>query len=408
MTNNEKIEREYFPQLICAAIHREKAPPPPPELDASALFRLAERHRLAALLAEPLRSVAAFPAPILARFEQSSRRALFDEARRMTQCENLSRRFEEEKILWLPMKGSIVKAFYPEPQWRTMNDVDWLIFPPDSERAEKILLNEGFTLQSRQVHHDNYFKAPSFLLELHHTLLDPWSDVYSDRMKERFAPERLRDRLLRRAGTDFCAEMTPVDFYLYFFLHLIHHLHTGGFGVRFVLDHYLLTLRYKKNGALAEETLDALREEKLDGFFQTLDSLARFWFGHSGEPVSPEAVELGEFVLDSGLFGRFEQAVAGRLRSMPEGGFGPFKKLMYLAGRAFPPFKKTARYYPALRRFPPLLPLYWVRLNFERIFSRRNSFLGLARGVFFAKTDEADRFEAFLVRVGLPPRHSKG
>ena len=48
--------------------------------------------------------------------------------------------FEKEKIVFVPLKGSVIRKCYDDPWMRTSCDIDVLVHPEDIERAQKCLV----------------------------------------------------------------------------------------------------------------------------------------------------------------------------------------------------------------------------------------------------------------------------
>ena len=75
---------------------------------------------------------------------------------------------DSEHIWYLPLKGIILKDYYPSVGMRQMSDND-ILFDADAwERVEKHMLSEGYETESvGKGNHDVYQKAPVYNFEMH-------------------------------------------------------------------------------------------------------------------------------------------------------------------------------------------------------------------------------------------------
>ncbi|MBV8519960.1 MAG: nucleotidyltransferase family protein [Acidobacteria bacterium] len=121
---------------------RTPAPAGCGELDA--MLQSAEEHGIEPLLYRAL-DVAAWPAPVVARWRHAALRAAALEPFRLRDLQELLAAFDAAGIDALVLKGSaLAYSLYPEPQLRPRGDTDLLIRRDDRARVDALLRERGF------------------------------------------------------------------------------------------------------------------------------------------------------------------------------------------------------------------------------------------------------------------------
>ena len=92
---------------------------------------------------------------------------------------------EQAQIPFVPLKGAVVRKFYPEPWMRTSCDIDILVREEDLERAAQALVKElSYTTDHKKKYHDMWLFSPSGVhLELHFSILETMDNI--DRLLSR-------------------------------------------------------------------------------------------------------------------------------------------------------------------------------------------------------------------------------
>lgn len=280
--------------------------------------------------------------------------ALKRDAVQQVEREGLESEFESAKISYLPLKGMVMKAFYPQSHLRTMGDLDYLVSPTNFDAAKKIILNRGYKDEGNCEHHTEFVKPPIMVVELHRLLIT----------KDDMGRELLQDVLSRcRKSKEFLykLEMTDEDFYLHLMLHLLKHYLVGGTGLRSFIDIYLY-LKAKPN--LNREYLNAAfsRTE----YAQTVALIEKFSINlFDGNPLSDEEIEVLKRVLSSGTYGTCSNMSQAELETS---GNSAFKIILR---KLFPSVRAMKGWYPVLAKGAGilLLPVFYVWHVITRIFS---------------------------------------
>ena len=320
-------------------------------MDLAALYTTADRHMLTAAAAYALESAGVHdPAFTQAQAKAMRKLALMD-----TDMAAIFAEMDAAGIWHMPLKGAVLKDYYPQFGMREMSDHDVLF---DAERAEdvkRIMEGLGFhTEEYGAMHHDVYFKEPVSNFEMHRQLIGPglYKKLY----------EYYRDVESRLLGEGYEKHLSPEDFYLYLTAHEYKHYMDMGTGLRSLLD----TCVVLQNEDLDMAYVTGEAEKMGIAEFEALNrSLARRLF--SGEALTAEEDETLQNILNAGVYGSRVFAVQRRLS-----GFG-YGKLRYTLERFLEPLNKNSWNYRNLSyEFPlfykckillPLLPFYRVFLR---------------------------------------------
>lgn len=288
--------------------------------DLLGLYELAQRHQLAHLIAHALDK----HMPLCGPFQQRLLEAHYRTERYGHAYEALCQLFHREKIDFIPLKGLILRNFYPEPWMRTSCDMDLLLRPEDLERAGQLLEDTLHYRPKAMSGHDiSYISADGVCVELHHTLIE--------------------HNPVLASVWDHCPDgQMPGDyFYLYHIAHAAKHFTHGGCGIRSVLELWLMEGR----GITCDDAL--LTQCGLRAFTHALRRLADFWFAEG--PADETVLDMHRLILTGGAYGTdSNQQLLGSATS-------PKLSRLFLSER------ELQYTYPVLRRHRWLLPVCQLR-----------------------------------------------
>ncbi len=355
------------------------APAMTPE-EATAVTRLALHHSVGNLLYFAVREDADFPAPLRAVLERELYRTAHRRVMQERESERLFAALREAGIRFLPMKGAGIRTLYPDPDMRTSTDIDLYYDKSRREEADALMRSLGYEAEGADANHDGYVRG-SVMVEMHRNLLIDFArvDAYYADVFSRFPTDD---------GVQY--RMSDEDFYIYMTVHTMKHFITAGTGIRSILDVYIyLREKPQLDRAYLERELDTLG---LLSFHLMLEQLARVWFG--GEAMPADLQGVSDYVLGSGTYGSGENRAANDMKST--GG-----RIGYLFSRAFPPYRLMAEKYPAVHRFPPLLPFFWIGRLFRAAFGRDRAMGREMRAVRGVDAERSRRLEGVMDRAGL-------
>lgn len=316
----------------------------PKDLPPEALMELyptALGHDLGHLAGDAIQRLGLLPPCRLAdSFHTLVLRAHYRHERHAAALEELGRCLDSARIAYLPLKGCVLQALYPEPWMRTSSDLDLLLHRADLEPAAALLEGLGYERHHMDAH-EVEFRAPDGVsVELHFELIEAGRVAAAQpvlaRVWDRAQPETPGGCRYRMDAALFC---------VYHLAHMAKHLTTGGCGLRTFADLWLL----ERGGQLGTpEVSRQLERAGLTAFARAVCALNRAWF--QGEAPDAAALRLMQYVLDGGAQGAKRAAqAAAQLRS---GGRGA-----YLRARLFPSGETLQYQYPVLSKRPWLLPL---------------------------------------------------
>lgn len=279
--------------------------------------------------------------------------------------EELKAAFAQKKIDILPLKGLSMKALYPAPELREMGDLD--ILYPQSRREDVLALMAelGYALlhDGQKEHHDEYFRPPTSHVEMHHGLVN-LDSYYVDYYSEPWARAK-------KTQTDGVFAFSKEDEYVFLLLHAAKHYQNGGVGIRTVIDFYFFLKKY--SGQMDWAYIDA-EIQKADELAQkagakpnsakhvqeSLFALMKDWF----DGAEPTLTPAGLFIVSGGVYGSTEWA----WKNSAEKAGG---KTKYLLSRLFPSYEWFKKHYPTTKKWPILVPFFWVKRLFVGVFKRR-------------------------------------
>ncbi len=317
----------------------------------SALCDLSHRHDLAHVVAAALqRAGVSVPDEVQAKF----RKADFLSVYRLEQmkyafaqiCETL----EAAEIPYLPLKGSVIRPYYPDERMRTSCDIDILVREETLDAAVHSLEAIGYVFEHRAYHDVSLHSPEGIHLELHYSLLrniDRLDLVLSCAWDYAVPTEGFR------------YEMTSAFFAFHHMAHMSAHFLNGGCGVRALMDIWVMQHRMCIDFSEADELLD---KADLRPFATEMLRLAEVCLdGASGDEFTDTL--LG-YILTGGIYGTMTNNVT--MQTQRSGG-----TFRYVMGRLFPPYKFMKERYPILKKVPIFLPFGWIVRAFSVVFSRR-------------------------------------
>ena len=258
---------------------------------------------------------------------------------------------EGAKIQFVPLKGAVIRRYYPEPWMRTSCDIDILVRETDIETVVCILKGElGYTSDDKRHYHDISLHSETGVhLELHFSIKENNEviDRVLERVWENVVP--VDDKKCHHA-------LTKEYFLFYIVAHIAHHFLDGGCGIRPILDVWLMRRNMDADESLLEEMLS---EARLTEFFKEVKELSDAWL--SSGKHSDITKEMEDFILNAGVYGTLENRVG--IAKVGKKGF------QYALQRIFMPYSKLKLTYPILGKYPVLYPYYqlvrWKRILFK-------------------------------------------
>ncbi len=258
--------------------------------------------------------------------------------------------FDSAQIPYIPLKGAVIREYYPQAWMRTSCDMDILVHEENLEKAVDLLVNAlSYQTDGKKHYHDvSLFSKTGVHLELHFSICEN--------------TEKL-DGLLSQvwdyaAPVSGCRYELEENFFAFYLLaHMAYHFAGGGCGLRSFVDLYLLQEQKRYDEG---ELRKYLAQCGLEPFYDGVCALIDVWFRGAEHTRLTKA--MAQFLLTGGAYGSGEYHVA--IQQKRKGG-----KAKYLLSRIFMPYSTLKIRYRILEKIPVLYPVMVVWRWIETLFS---------------------------------------
>ena len=318
------------------------------EMDLNKIYYLAEKHTIGALVAFALDTVIDSPK----EFDQTKKRAIRKLALFDIERQRIFDIFDREKIWYLPLKGSILKDYYPKYGMREMSDNDVLCDASRMANIKTIMENLGFECESyAEWITDNYVKKP-LVFEFHKSLFE----AHETKVFYNYYLN-IKNKLLR-VSEDRCEyRFSLEDFYIYLLAHEYKHYVYGGTGLRSLIDIYVFLRRWEKNMNW-EYISNELSNLGMSDFELKNRSLSQKLFSY--EVLSDSEKDSVLFFVNSGTYGSFEYQEDDIISMNLAGNDSKGSKRKYIIGRLFISAEDIKRSHPFFYKHRILMPFLHV------------------------------------------------
>ncbi len=317
-----------------------------------AVYSLARRHDLAHLAGQALSKLELPQSDILDKCKKAAMSAFLRYTQQDYAFSQVAKAFEDAGIPFIPLKGTVLRKYYPESWYRTSSDMDILVHEADLACATKLLTEKLGYKHCKKTSHDVSFLSPEQVyLELHYSTIEDFISKDAAALMG-----TVWEKAFPVPGYT-CRLQLPDDlFYYYHIAHAAKHLMGGGCGIRVFLDIWVLEKLVPHSRADREALLI---QGGMLSFATAAEKLSRIWFEQ--EAADPMSQLLAQFILSGGTFGNLENRVS--INQSRRGG-----KFKYALSRIFLPYSILQYHYPILQKHKILFPLYqvvrWCKLLF--------------------------------------------
>lgn len=261
---------------------------------------------------------------------------------------------ETKGIWYMPLKGAVLKQYYPRIYTREMADVDILFDANQHIAVNEIMKALGFQVKTYgEKNDDEYIKPPLSNFEMHRHLFQDTSGALYEYYKD------VHGRLVKDEGNDFGYHFSPEDFYIYMIAHEYKHYSNSGTGLRSLLDTYVFLQNHLLDMAYIKAETKKLGISEFECQNREL-SIALF----KGQELTASQHKMFEYILSSGTYGSqkhyFDNAIkksGGKLQYLKKRVIGP-------VGKDDPYRQQFIRQYAFFFQHKVLLPF----LPFYRLF----------------------------------------
>lgn len=288
---------------------------------------------------------------------------------------------ESAEIKYIPLKGSVIRPYYPEESMRTSCDIDILIPEENIETATEKLIEKGYKLRKKNFHDVSLFSPMGIHLELHFNILE---DI--DRLDSVLKNAWQYAAVTNGYRYDFSKEF----FLFHMFAHMSYHFLHGGCGIRALMDVWIMKYNMKITYLQAEKLL---KEAGIYQFAEEISKLADICF--SDTEKNPFYDTLLNYIINGGVYGTPQNSIAVTKTKVNSNFLYTFKRL-------FLPYRKMKNKYPVLNKIPILLPLLWLVRILELFFSKKTKkALSELKTVTNMSDEEINATKEIKERLGL-------
>ena len=346
------------------------------DADLKQLLIMARKHSVASMVCMALEKTAIFASADEAAKKQwlevknkAVRKNMLLDAERKAILHEL----EIQGIWYMPLKGSILKDWYPKPGMREMADNDILFDPSGREQVREIFQNRGYkTISFRKGNHDVYEKVPIYNFEMHVSL---FHGTYKE-LTEQY--ENVKERLLPVDGTAYQFAFTPEDFYVFALAHAHKHYSHSGTGVRTLADIYVME-RHLGDIMDRDEVEQKLTQLEIADYEQHSRVLAEKLFSAvrplAETELTEDEKEMLLYYCNATTYGTVDNRVNNRLHELQENSedIKLWTKVKYCCVRLFPGREFCKFAYPFVYKHPWTLPFFWVWRIVDRCITNKKN-----------------------------------
>lgn len=314
------------------------------------LYSLSKAHDVAHLVAYALKREKIIGTDFVSSlFSKSFYVAVARYAKIVSEQNKICDLFERSQIVYVPLKGAIIRDYYPEPWMRTSCDIDILIKEEDIESAKKMLIQElGYRMKRNNYHDISLYSESDIHLELHFSILENEKKI--DRMLQ-----QVWGHLINVEGYSFRMVMESAYFVFHQVAHAMYHFVHGGCGIRLLIDLWLIETKVSYD---REEFYAYCEASGLLTFASELRTIAEVWFGEGIHTELSRRME--EYILFGGVYGNEQSSMAAE-RSRMKG----TSRWRYWVNRVFIPYAILKNHDELLKKYPVLYPYYQVKRWFK-------------------------------------------
>lgn len=373
--------KEYFLSLVSAAVQEKPLPMLPEDLDFSKLYRLAVNNAVQSILYLSLDNKNSIPEDYRAKMRNTYMAELMRDGSQDEEIKLIRKKFSEDKIDYILLKGSHLKSLYPASQMRFMVDMDILIREKDLEKAKKEMLARGFEQKMDNGKDIVMIKKPFLTIELHKSLF-----VEKDSMHTYFSAVWERAEKV----SEYEYKMSDSDMYVYVLAHLAEHYMSAGSCFRPMMDLYLM--EKKLHNSLDFDYINGqFKIIGIDKFACNIQRLCKSMFEN---PSDDETLSMMENYIVLGPPVKNAEAAS---KSAVTGN----SKLKIILKTVFPPFRHMAAKFPILKKFPFLLPIYWAVRFLKYLFSKDERIAKRRESLKNSDKKSSDIMEQIFKKSGL-------
>ena len=316
------------------------------------LYKAAESHLLTAAVAFALDSAGIHDSA----FIQAKAKAIRKIALMDADMAVIFAKMDKAGIWYMPLKGTVLKDYYPKFGMREMSDHDILFDASHANEVKQIMIGMGYDAEHfGSGNHDCYYKEPVSNFEMHRSL---FGIMHETKLHEYYSD--VKTRLLPDEGSTCGYHFSPEDFYIYMIAHEYKHYSNGGTGLRSLLDTYVYLNKVTIDMDYVAAETEKLGIREFEELNRSL-SVHLFADGMTLESLPEKERDMLSFVQKSGTYGTLEHSIKNKMKKVvgKSGKVTAGMKMKYYLSRLFPRQEVLSSWYPPAK-FKVLVPFVWL------------------------------------------------
>lgn len=350
------------------------------------IVKLASKHDIAHLVALGIINNELVDEQTKSQLQQIVFRAVYRYEKQNYELKQVCEALEKAQIPFLPLKGSVIRKYYPESWMRTSCDIDVLVHKKNLRTAVSYLIeNLKYTEHEQNSHDISLFSPSGNHIELHYDLVEDHIAGSSSKILA-----DIWNVVLNKEDGSYHYEMPDDIFYFYHIAHMAKHFENGGCGIRPFIDLLILDNLQGVNRKKRDEILE---QGNLLKFANVARKLSRIWL--TNEPYDLLSKQMEDYILRGGVYGNNENRIT--VQQQKKGG-----RIKYALSKIFIPYDVIKFHYPILQKHRWLTPFMEVRRWFKLIFcGHAKRTLNELKFNQTISADKADATKNFLESIGL-------
>lgn len=300
----------------------------------------------------------------------------------------ISALFNENNIDYMFLKGSVLKHSYPQPEIRRMGDIDILIKEAQYSKISEVLKSLGFVFKYES-NHEIVWTKNNIVIELHKILMPS----YNKDMHKYFGNGWKRAIKTGEHSYTFSDE----DMLIYIFSHFAKHYRDAGIGIMHMCDLYV----FLKSKELNEDYVcKELRALKLYDFYCNIKRTLDVWF--ENENSNEITDHITTVIFNSGTYGLKDNGIiSSALKEKKKIDNIVLARIHRIWQRILPSYRGMKTKYQILKKFPILLPVFWVIRLIDIFFFKRKEISKNLNDICVVSEKQIQDYETALKYVGL-------
>lgn len=348
------------------------------------LYRLSKCHDIAHLVGDALlRNKLLTDDKAVNLFKQQAMLAVYRYEQQNVEFQNICKVLNEAKIAYIPLKGSVIRGYYPKPWMRTSCDIDLLVKKGDYFATSKFLSEKlGYKIKEYSAHDVSLYSAGNVHIELHYSLIE--ANCLD-------SAKKLLDYIWDYAtsceeGSKYC--LSDDMFYFYHMAHMAKHLKYGGCGIRPFIDLYILNHNVEFDKSKRTRLLE---KGRLIKFAEICEKLSEIWFGNGIHDET--TLLLQKFILEGGVYGTIQNSASISKSTTVKRNLWSY---------IWKPYREMKYWYPNLSKHKWLLPFYEIRRWFKIVCGGALAFKFKKKNILNkTEKNELDRLDKLISDLGL-------